>query len=329
MKSNHNKLIADHYPNFDLFRMLMAGEVFIYHLLAMRGQYIDFWINPVPAFVGISGFLVLDSLNRSSSYWEFAWKRICRVMPAFVVVMLLGWVLYDYDYFFKTWQGYYTLGFGMKGGNRAIWSLSSEEVLYGVMAIFSALGFYRSKKPIWIVWLACLILIPVLTQPLGEFTKKERVFWLPAAFFGGSLVYLYQERLRKLPKWIWPVFLIILAIGFKTPSIVPKTLDLRLRNNIIAMLGAVAVAGMGAFGPRVIKWKYPDISYGIYIYHWPIIHYCFEVKHWNLKLSFLITILFSILSWYVIEKPALRMKTFFRKRNKQIEENQFVPSPAS
>jgi len=67
-----------------------------------------------------------------------------------------------------------------------------------------------------------------------------------------------------------------------------------------------------------MKWmqRLPDLSYGIYIYHWCVLQILF---YWfpNLgtfelfALAFPSTVGLAALSWYIIEKPALRNKTQF------------------
>ena len=60
--------------------------------------------------------------------------------------------------------------------------------------------------------------------------------------------------------------------------------------------------------------RVPDLSYGIYIYHWCILQMLF---YWlpNLNvfeliaLAFPPTVILAALSWYIVEKPALRSKT--------------------
>jgi peptidoglycan/LPS O-acetylase OafA/YrhL len=62
--------------------------------------------------------------------------------------------------------------------------------------------------------------------------------------------------------------------------------------------------------------RIPDLSYGIYIYHWCIIQILF---YWmpNLGvielfvLTFPITLVLAAMSWYIVEKPALNSKTRF------------------
>jgi len=62
--------------------------------------------------------------------------------------------------------------------------------------------------------------------------------------------------------------------------------------------------------------RLPDVSYGIYIYHWCVLQLLYYwMPHLGVlelfALTFPITIGLAALSWYIIEKPALRSKTKF------------------
>ena len=62
--------------------------------------------------------------------------------------------------------------------------------------------------------------------------------------------------------------------------------------------------------------RLPDVSYGIYIYHWCVLQMLFYwMPHLGVlelfALTFPITVGLAALSWYIIEKPALRSKTQF------------------
>jgi peptidoglycan/LPS O-acetylase OafA/YrhL len=62
-------------------------------------------------------------------------------------------------------------------------------------------------------------------------------------------------------------------------------------------------------GPRILP-NVPDLSYGIYIYHWPIlsllvVHYGITARADILAALFPTLLAVSLVSWYFIEAPAL------------------------
>jgi len=56
---------------------------------------------------------------------------------------------------------------------------------------------------------------------------------------------------------------------------------------------------------------YDNISYGLYLYHYPVIQILirYDIHQQNITLclilTFVITIILALLSWYIIEKPLL------------------------
>jgi peptidoglycan/LPS O-acetylase OafA/YrhL len=295
-----------HYPNFDLLRLLLALEVMLVHYFAFHGHTFGRWIiNPVPAFVSISGFLVLRSFERSHTWKHFAWKRLCRVLPAFSVSLVLVGLLAGWIYIVPTLGVYATFGIGQYAGekNGALWSLSVEEVLYALLAIGFTLGLYRRKWPIWI-WVACgATIVPAMLW--HSVRGIERIGWVVASFPIGSLVYLYRDRLSKFNPWTWLALLVFCACA---------PVHERYTTHLWTMLSAFAVVGFGAFGPRFPQPKW-DLSYGVYVYHVPLFVVLLNQPAW---IAFPAVLAVASLSWVVIEAPALRLKSMNLFKNKEI-----------
>jgi peptidoglycan/LPS O-acetylase OafA/YrhL len=76
---------------------------------------------------------------------------------------------------------------------------------------------------------------------------------------------------------------------------------------------AFAVVWAGMAGLRIVPFRIPDLSYGAYIYHLPLIMFIainFKPQTLPDMLWMLAAGLIPIclLSWYLVEKPALRFK---------------------
>ena len=296
---------ARHYPNFDLLRLFLAAEVVNGHLNIFIPHRSQPWpINPVPAFVGISGFLVLGSLERTGSYGRFVWKRVCRVVPAFVASLVLVLVLFGTLAMGTALLRYFELGIPGGGPNVALWSLSAEELLYALMALLFGWKFYQSRSLVSGVVLATLVAIPFV---IGTETRIIRLGWLPTSFFLGSLCYLFEDRLEKIPKWFWPTLLVFVGILLPTRDWLPRPLSMRMEWQAVAALGSFAVVGMGAWGPVITPRRMPDLSYGLYVYHYPIIAW-FAGQKLNPWWGVMSAIILSIASWYLLESRFIRLK---------------------
>jgi peptidoglycan/LPS O-acetylase OafA/YrhL len=60
-----------------------------------------------------------------------------------------------------------------------------------------------------------------------------------------------------------------------------------------------------------IKWRFPDVSYGVYVYHAPIVFLAKERGLEGIPMLLVVcpvVFVLSLLSWYVIEGPILRWK---------------------
>ena len=65
-----------YYNNFDWLRLLLAVQVVAIHC----GVTSNVFINPVPVFLAISGFVVLGSMERRP-IGQFVISRALRVLP--------------------------------------------------------------------------------------------------------------------------------------------------------------------------------------------------------------------------------------------------------
>ena len=66
---------------------------------------------------------------------------------------------------------------------------------------------------------------------------------------------------------------------------------------------------------RMYRWaRFGDFSYGVYLYAWPVqqmllLYFEPSMNVWNLfSLATLISVFLAVLSWNIVEKPALSLK---------------------
>jgi peptidoglycan/LPS O-acetylase OafA/YrhL len=93
--------MSDTKNNFDFLRLLFASFVIITHSYALSGnkecdllcQYtngqVSFSYLGVRGFFVISGYLVFQSLKRSRNIFDYSIKRILRLYPALILMLIL------------------------------------------------------------------------------------------------------------------------------------------------------------------------------------------------------------------------------------------------
>jgi len=295
----------------------------------------------VNLFFIASGFLVTKSMVYRGDTPSFISARTLRIFPALIVhvffVMLiigplgtntpLAQFFSDPDWYLQPMKvltfadtkmimpGMFQTN-GEDLGSAALWTLRYEVLAYiGTLLLFS-LGMLRKK---WMT-LAQFVL-PSIAWILG---KQFGIFeHLPATFdsltrFGiayglGATIYAYRDRLNF--SWFALGILIVASYFVRNTPVVEVILDLILAWIVFRFAYARVPA---------LNWlkRLPDVSYGIYIYHWCVLQLLFYwIPGLNVyalfALTFPVTVVLAALSWYIVEKPALQSKDRMTKRLRQ------------
>ncbi|EIK53747.1 acetyltransferase [Stutzerimonas stutzeri TS44] len=326
--------------NFDFLRFFAASTVVFGHSFWLSGRGAS---EPVRLFTGsydgadiavhlffvMSGYLIAASWLNSRSLIDFAGKRALRIFPALAVAVLFGVLvvgplatrlpLADY------WSEPQTLGylgnialltqFQLPGVfvdnpfpntvNGSLWTLPYEVMMYVSVVLLGVLGLFRRRMAL--LGLAMLFaiqfyLIPALDLQSELLRKFSR---LGVFFYFGAVLYLYRQRIR----WSWKIAVPLLAASLLSAGhdIWPLVHALTLPYLVIylAHLRIPALAGFGKAG---------DFSYGLYIFSFPLQQL---LMHWSagslpllpfMLLGFSASLLAAVLSWHLIEAPALALK---------------------
>lgn len=296
------------YPNFDLLRLLLAVEVAFVHGWAMTDVAFNWagYIMAVPAFLAISGFLVLKSYEESGSWGIFIRKRALRLFPALVVSMILCWALFDWFALYNSFLNWITGGLYTLPGvaNGPLWSLMWEEIAYLCLALLWLVGAYKHRTIIWLL-LAASFAVVYWGRVLDGHTQM--ILFLLPSFFIGNLAYLHRSTLLKVNPIIPWVLLFAVIFNYRIPYF----------NQLVQLspvgFQAFAVVWVGMVGLKAIPFRFPDISYGVYIYHMPIVIYLIRHDIATTTTDMAIWLPLPLLavclaSWYLVEKPALKLK---------------------
>ncbi len=331
--------------NLNLIRLLAALMVTFSHawpltgrieepLAVLTGGFLNFGHLGVQVFFVISGLLIAQSFDRSSSVFRYAWARVLRIYPALGMALLLTIVAVEFiagtlpamEYFLHPstvaylknnllFRTQYDLP-GVFGGNPypnsvngSLWTLRYEVFLYVLVALFGCLGFLRNRVVFNLALLICFLIFKKPPEGIAIFPLPllPNVPTLAACFCLGSFFYVNRDRIR-----------------LNMPSVLASWVAVAVLHGTVAMEAAYIFA-LGysilflAFHPLArVPNLVPknDYSYGVYIYSFPVQQLISSFQPALLPsvhffLACLLVFPLAVFSWHWVEKPALRLKDMF------------------
>ena len=347
-----------HKNNFNFLRLLLAVLVLLSHspelidgnrnreILTSIFHTISFGELAVDSFFLISGYLILQSWERSPKLQAFLKKRMLRIYPAFIVAGIIcafvvgplaGATDYFADYFaqFKLFEFFKLFvllqppnvppvfsGQPYPLLNGSMWTVSYEFRCYLMVALIGICGLLS-----WRIWLAFSSLALVMALSPDSVSYIEKFSWFvvgeqPAAFIrfvcfflAGGCFYLFRNRIEYSSRWVL----------IMTPILLLSLFNITTAQLFLPTIGAY-ILFWSAFTPAPMLQRfgtYPDISYGVYLYGWPVqnllVRYLPSISPWLLFImSCAICFVCGLLSWHLIEKPCLKLKTEPAKKERAI-----------
>ncbi|GAB2461589.1 acyltransferase [Comamonas humi] len=325
--------------NFDSLRLLAALAVLYSHQFPITGTTPPPWMNvamiggvAVMTFFVISGYLVTLSWWAQPRLVAFTAKRVLRIWPALITVVLLGMLVLGP--FFTTlplpeyWRNagmwdyarniVLQIRFALPGVfvtnphphavNGSLWTIPIEVTCYAVLAACGLVGLLRWR----LLWaLACFgYLLWFLTNMTLDLTGTMHHQWeFPAYFAFGSLIATFNPWFmrHRLACGVLATAagLLVWALGFPYSA-------------LLLFLPAVLL-GIGTASWPVLSQagRFGDVSYGTYLYAFPIQQSVRAL--WpglgftsSLALVVVLTLAAGWLSWRLVEEPTLRLKRFLR-----------------
>jgi peptidoglycan/LPS O-acetylase OafA/YrhL len=283
--------------NFDGVRISLALIVFFSHISALtQADEFKFFEDifdsnfAVKGFFAISGFLVTQSYLSSRSNLEYFNKRFFRIFPAYVTVIVLclsiGFLVTSlgaFDFLMSPQTLKYIfanltfLNFiqptlpevfetnPIQALNGSLWTIKVEIMLY--VCIPFLIYFFRrieSTYVIFIIFFSSIFWVYFFTV-LYEGSKGEQL----ARQFPGQLSYFALGAYLAVNEKIKNNITLIAFIGLIALFITNNSL-LRLIIDPIAYSAIVLYLSLAACKSLNIG-RYGDVSFGIYLYHFPII----------------------------------------------------------
>lgn len=337
---------------FDVIRLLASIQVVIVHYF----EHLDLnraairWLEifpGVPIFFVISGFLVSASYERCDTKLTYAMNRVLRIYPGLWVCLLISllsvflvsgqpaaWVE------IAPWLAaqlsiaqFYNPGFLREYGvgvlNGSLWTIPVEIQFYiCVPLIYLILERMGWRLRVTIAGLIGLIVISQIYRVLSK-GSDDIIFKL---FFVTALPHLYMFVFGILLQKYWPAiqpimkkFASVFIASYFVLSIALPAFGIPVLGNDINPVSALLLGLIVIYlaniefvsAAKLLGGN--DISYGLYIYHMPVVNVFVELGKTNSYIYFgvatLISVLLAIFSWRVVEKPALKLKRLFSQNN--------------
>ena len=337
---------------FDFVRLIAAWLVLYSHSYVLSAskeielisKYLKFDTAgglAVGVFFSISGYLVFKSLENSNSLKIFIIKRALRIYPALILsvlfsVFVVGIICTELSIqeyltnrktlsYLKTLTGFnikYELpgvfeNFPEKSVNGSLWSIAIELRCYLVLGIISLLPFSMKIK-LWIsvTILSSLLLFRPIEAPsdlsikfLGlsyDFNKFGLMFTL------GCLIASYEKH--KNFHYIKIIGLLSASIFIIISNLEISKFTLIAYNYLIPFI-FIWIGLYFTLLPKIPD-KIGDISYGLYLFSFPIQQLLIYLELSSnlvnfILLSTILSVFLSAISWQFVEKPFLNLKHKF------------------
>ncbi len=325
---------SPHFDNLNCVRLLLASLVAWSHSypLTSSGEPISRLLSThtggsiaVQAFFLISGYLVMQSMLGSRSLSHYLLSRFLRIWPALIcalgVTIFCAWIsstASPAEFLHGSWL-YLRTNLLLFGGasyqlpgaftanatdsvNGSLWTLPWEVRLYALLALLWCVGLLASRLRFNLTLLIVLLLMPAIVDvaDLRHWFDTSGAPWLIAMFLFGAFARVNHQLLT-------PARLVVLLSLLAVASIAgfPKL--------AVILVVAALVIGIG-FSSRVrLPALKSDISYGVYIYAYPLqqllVHLFPSIAPLALFAATMVLLIpLSWLSWTLIEKPALSLR---------------------
>jgi peptidoglycan/LPS O-acetylase OafA/YrhL len=340
--------MIDRANNFDTLRFIAALAVLWSHafsvsmgtgrkepLVLLSGGQTTLGTVAVAIFFIISGYLVTQSFVRSSSAWRFAKARTLRLMPGLLtVLLLLGLVIgplvtalplaeyfgspqvYRYMFLNGSLLGYDARLPGVFEDNprpyvnNPLWTLRFEAYCYVLVFALGVLGLLNRYVTL-ALFLGGFTYIAldgpyVIYEFEGQVATYDFNEWnhhvdLTTKFLAGAVLYHWRPRLSTVAAAVCAAVTLwaLLAGGFwlALPTVFAYVV-------IYVALAPFRLPNLARYG---------DLSYGIYIYGWPVkqlvLHFGLASTWYGVgSFATVISIGLAFLSWHLVEKVALSYK---------------------
>ncbi|WP_086459634.1 acyltransferase [Agreia sp. VKM Ac-1783] len=326
--------------SLNAIRLFLAVIVIVSHSWLVNGLGVPPMLNgtdpglvAVAGFFAISGYLVTASRLRSRSLLSYLWRRFLRIYPAFLAALIavafvlaplstlidphgsidwrsgFSYVLANAGLFVQQTTVEHTL---VNNPFPFVWNLPLWTLIYEALC-YVVIGVLVSLLPRRLLGTALAIMLVGTTTVSLTFRFWPGAFPAPildnatslgSFFVAGALLFLYRDRIPAsgLLVALTLALAVTLAVAgvFKPLAAIPVAY-------IMLYSGSRFPAVLTRIGRR------NDVSYGMYIYGFPVQQLIIAVLGgtmlpvWLFALVCVVsTVPFAWLSWLLVEKPLVR-----------------------
>jgi peptidoglycan/LPS O-acetylase OafA/YrhL len=328
------------------WRLTLASGVILQHSWPLTGRKLhppvdqlltQIWVD---GFFVVSGFLITRSLARNPRLREYFAARALRIFPglwaclvvvAFAIApigvaiqggsalkLLMSSAPIEYVLNNAVLNVYHA---GIAGTPRGVpfpgvwdgplWTLIFELMCYVAVAVAGVAGLLKRRWPAVVVFGLAVAAAALFSYPiLAVETIPQMISRFAVVFAAGAVLHQFQDKIPARWSLVALCAAIVIAAGLFVPNY----------RTVAAIPLAYAIVVSGALVKSRRLNLRNDLSYGMYIYAWPmqqILVIC--------GLGFLHPIIFTVvaavatlplaaLSWLLIEKRALAIKARLKRR---------------
>lgn len=350
--SDDRTLPASRANNLNAMRLALASLVMFSHSFALSYGTADNeplkWLTKgqvtcgtvaVDLFFLISGMLITASWFRSKSMNDFLLRRVLRIYPGYVVALTLSaltaliacpesrphfgalktWIHYflsdavTLDQMSLAWPGTFAQNPWPGFANGSLWTIQQEFICYVFVLVLGLFCLFKRRMSILFFAVAVFALYTwqlLHTRAAWGHLQVNASDGLVPRFYSyflvGMLIWLFRDKVKF--SWVFAsICLVALLLAARFAPIFSL---------LFLPAGSYLALNVGLTKPwRFTRWtQKTDISYGVYLYAWPVqqviaMHPALRSAFLNLVIAVPVTVILALLSWHLVENRFLAMKS--------------------